>query len=440
MRPGVAARLPAAEAVAIVLNEGASLDDALRVVLARVATELAPTVRSLSYGAIRGFFRHAKLLGELLSRPAGRLEPLVRALLSVALYELEDRRSPDYAVVDAAVEVARAGANARAAGLVNALLRRYLRERARLDAALARDPAARFASPAWLAARLRADWPEHASQVMAALDTQAPMWLRVDARRTSGEAYAASLREAGLGARAEPGVPYAVLLDAPCDVQALPGFAAGLASVQDLGAQCVAFALDLQPGQRVLDACAAPGGKTALIAERQSALRQILALDADPARLERVRDNLRRGQLAAQTLAADAGAPANWWDGAPFDRILVDAPCSALGVIRRHPDIRLRRSAADLEKMPRVQERLLRAGWSMLASGGRLVYSTCTFTHAENRGVLARFLSEVTDADPVPPASWPDRPDIGVADPYGWQILPGEAGADGFYYAALKKR
>lgn len=440
MKRSVTARLPAARVVADVLRDGVTLDAALRAVLPAVAPELAATVRSLAYGAVRGFFRHEKLLSRLLTHPAGRLAPLLRAVLSVALYELEDRRTPDYAVVAAAVDAARADAGPGAAGLGNAVLRRYLRERPALDAEIARDPAARYAAPAWLAAQINAEWPEHSAQVLAALDGQAPMWLRVDARRTTAEAYVASLRNAGLGARAEPRVPYAVLLAKPCDVHALPGFADGLVAVQDLAAQCVAVALDLRAHLRVLDACAAPGGKTALIAEREPALRQLLAVDVDPVRLERLRENLQRGALTATTLAADAAAPGEWWDGVPFDRILLDAPCSGLGVIRRHPDIRLRKSPGDLDKLPLLQARLLRACWSMLASGGRLVYATCTFVHAENGGLLQRFLHDTSDAEHVPPEAWQGRPDLGITHLGGWQILPGEAGADGFYYAALRKR
>jgi 16S rRNA (cytosine967-C5)-methyltransferase len=235
-------------------------------------------------------------------------------------------------------------------------------------------------------------------------------------------------------------VPEALVLEIPCDVGDLPGFAEGLVSVQDLGAQCAAFPLGLEPGLRVLDACAAPGGKTALMAEREPALAQLTAVDLDPGRLARVRDNLRRGGLEAQVLAGDAAAPDAWWDGTHFDRILLDAPCSALGVIRRHPDIRLRRSPKDIERMPPLQARLLEAAWTMLARGGRLVYCTCTVTRAENRAVIAAFLEETADAHIVPVRDWPAWPGFGEGDGFGVQILPGEAGADGFYYAALTKR
>lgn len=440
MSSAFAARLPAAIAVARVLGEGSSLDVCLQESVAGSDPARASAIRSLAFGAVRGYYRHEAILGRLSSQPVERLEPLVRALLSVALFELEDARTPAYAIVDAAVDAAKAGPAARAAGFVNAVLRRYLRERSAIDATVGRDAAARHAAPAWIAALLRADWPEQASSVLAALDSQAPMWLRVDARRTTADAYLLRLRDAGIGATVEARVPYALRLEEACDVRALPGFAEGLASVQDIGAQCAVFPLDLRPGLRVLDACAAPGGKTGLIAERETGLGELVAVDVDPKRLAKVGENAARGAFSARLIAADAADPAAWWDGRPFDRILLDAPCSGLGVIRRHPDIRLRKSLADLTKLHAVQGRLLRAAWSMLASGGRLVYATCTFTHRENRDVLARFLDTTRDALVVPAKAWDGWPDLGAVDPFGRQILPGEAGADGFYYAAITKR
>jgi 16S rRNA (cytosine967-C5)-methyltransferase len=437
--PAAGARSVAAHAVARILREGVTLDAALHDALAAAPAALAPSVRSLSYGAVRGYYRHEAILSRLLSQPVRSLDLLVRALLSVALFELEDARTPEYAVVDAAVKAAKATDAARASGLVNAVLRRYLRERTTVDAEIARSPALRHASPIWLADRFRADWPVRWTQLLAAGDAQAPMWLRVDRRRATTEAYLEKLREAGLGARAEPRVPLAIALDAPCDVHELPGFGQGLVSVQDLGAQCVAFPLELAPGQRVLDACAAPGGKTALIAEREPSLARLVGVDIDPQRLTRVQENLVRGDLRAELMPGDLRQPDAWWDGVPFDRILVDAPCSALGVIRRHPDIRLRKSPAEIDKLPLLQAHLLAASWRMLAPGGRLVYATCTVTRSENRDVVAAFLAGTPDAGIVPPESWPGWPGFGEADGFGRQILPGEAGADGFYYAALLK-
>ncbi len=421
-----------------VLRERVTLDAALEAALADAPRALVSPVRSLSFGAVRGFYRHEAILRRVLTRPAKSLDPLIRAILSVALFELEDARTPDYAVVDAAVGTTKAAG--RAAGLVNALLRRYLRERDSLAADIARSPAARHAAPEWLAERVREDWPERWTDILAACDAQAPMWLRVNARHGTAQDYVATLREAGIEAIAEPRVPQAVLLTTPRDVGEVPGFAEGTVSVQDLGAQCVAFPLQLEPGQRVLDACAAPGGKTALMAEREPGLARLVAVDIDGRRLKRVRENLERGRLAAELVHGDAANPEGWWDGVPFDRILLDAPCSALGVIRRHPDIRLRRSPQELAQMPAVQTRLLAAAFGMLARGGRLVYATCTFARRENGELIRAFLERTAAAAAVPAEDWAGWPDLGRPDPPGRQILPGEASADGFYYAALTKR
>ncbi len=433
------ARSLAAYAVARVIREGVTLDSALKDALAATPITLAPSVKSLSYGAVRGYYRHEALLGKLLSQPVKALDVLVRALLSVALYELEDSRTPEYAVVDAAVKTAKATDAARAGGLINAVLRRYLREAKLLNTEVGRNPATRHASPVWLADRLRADWPVRWTQLLAAGDAQAPMWLRVNGQHISTEEYLLKLEAAGIVAQAEARVPYAVLLKTPVDVQDLPGFAEGWVSVQDLGAQCVAFPLALSPGLRVLDACAAPGGKSALMLEREPGLAKLVAVDIDPNRIVRVRENLARGNLIADLITADVSQTSKWWDGVPFDRILLDAPCSALGVIRRHPDIRLRKSPAEIDKLPLVQARLLTSIWPLLATGGRLVYVTCTLTRSENRDVIGAFLRGTPNAKSVPVESWIGWPGLGEADEYGRQILTGEAGADGFYYAALTK-
>jgi 16S rRNA (cytosine967-C5)-methyltransferase len=432
------ARAVAAQVTTRVLRERVTLDAALEDALAQAPRTMVSPARSLSFGAVRGFYRHEAILRRVLTQPGKSLEPLVRAILSVALFELEDARTPDYAVVDAAVNTAKAAG--RSAGLINALLRRYLRERESLEADIARSPAARYAAPEWLAQRLREDWPECWTDILGACDAQAPMWLRVNARHGTAADYVATLRQAGIEAVAEPRVPQAVLLSTPRDVVEVPGFADGVVSVQDLGAQCVAFPLKLEPGQRVLDACAAPGGKTALIAEREPRLERLVAVDLDGRRLKRVRENLERGRLQAELVHGDAATPGGWWDGVPFDRILLDAPCSALGVIRRHPDIRLRRSPQELARMPALQTRLLDAAFGMLARGGRLVYATCTLTRRENGGVIRGFLERTADAAAVPVEDWEGWPGLGQSDEIGRQILPGEASADGFYYAALTKR
>ena len=438
--PARSARALAVQAVLAVIDKDVSLDVALEQVLPKAAAEGRATVRSLTYGAIRGYFRYEAVLARLLSQPVDSIGGVPRALLSVALFEIEDARTPEYAVVDAAVTTARALGLSKLTGLINAVLRRYLRERAKLDVELARNPIVRHGFPDWMAQRIRTDWPIRWTQMLAASDRQAPMWLRINRRRVSDADYLAQLEAAGLAARLFEPVPHAVMLEEPCDVERLPGFADGLVSVQDLGAQCVAFPLQLAPGLRVLDACAAPGGKTALIAERQPDLAELVAIDADADRLLRIADNLRRTGGTARVLRADAANPAAWWDGKPFDRILLDTPCSALGVIRRHPDIRIRRRPFDIEKFARTQAALLRSCWDMLAPGGRLVYASCTLTRRENHDVIAVFAAETAAAGLVLPAAWDAWPGLGEGDGFGVQIVPGEAAADGFYYAALNKQ
>lgn len=434
------ARAAAAQVVLNVARDGNTLDGALEGVLSQVDPKQQATVRSLSYGALRGFHRYLAVLGKLTQGPVKKLQDEVKAVLCVALFELEDARTPQYAVVDAAVELAKSGSAARAAGLINAVLRRYLRERQQIDGAVAAKPATCHAMPTWLSELIRADWPSRWAQILAESDRQPPMWLRVNMRLGDAASYVARLAAEDIEARVEERVPGAVLLQTPRDVRELPGFADGAVSVQDLGAQCVAFLMDLKPGLKVLDACAAPGGKTSLMAEREPQLARLLALDIDAKRSRRIADNLTRLKLPAEVLIGDASTPKLWWDGVPFERILLDAPCSALGVIRRHPDIRVRKTLKDLEKLPGVQKQLLRAAWGMLAQGGRLVYATCTITRSENRDVIGAFLEGAHDAEIVPVETWSGWPGVGEVDEFGCQILPGEAGADGFYYAVLTKR
>lgn len=434
------ARAWAAHTLAAVLAEDITLDAALERVLGAVPVELHAAVRSLAYGAVRGYFRHEALLSHLLRKPLPASAHLPRALLSVALFELEDANTPQYAVVDAAVDAARELRLHKLTGLINALLRRYLRERSSLDPELARSPAVRHAFPDWLAQLIRADWPVSWTRILAASDCKAPLWLRVNARQSTGASYLEELRAHGMHAHLQPEVPHAVVLEKARDVRELPGFAEGRVSVQDLGAQCVAFPLALEAGQRVLDACAAPGGKTALIDERQPDLAGLYALDLDGERVNRMQAGMTRVGCGARILCADATRPQTWWDGRPFDRILVDAPCSALGVIRRHPDIRLRRKPGDIDRFATRQLALLRALFALLATGGRLVYATCTVTRRENRDTVRELLACTPEAVVVPPGQWAGWPGWGENDEYGVQILPGEAGSDGFYYAALEKR
>ncbi|HEX6993295.1 MAG TPA: 16S rRNA (cytosine(967)-C(5))-methyltransferase RsmB [Gammaproteobacteria bacterium] len=423
--PGAAVRAAAARAVAAVVR-GATLDDALSAAPAPAGRDAA-LLRSLAYGACRWHHRLEWLAAELLDRPVA--SPELAALVRIGLLQLSAMRIPDHAAVSATVDAARAVGAPRAKGLVNAVLRRYLRERERLERAMADVPRARYSHPDWLIETVRAEHPGRWREILDANNAPPPMWLRVNARRGSRDAYLARLADAGIAVvehGRETWPDDAILLAEPVPMARLPGYAEGDVSVQDAGAQRVVERLGLEPGQRVLDACAAPGGKAAHMLERCD-LGELVAVDRDPARLDTARAMLARLGLAATLVHGDAASPADWWDGKPFDRVLIDAPCSALGVIRRHPDIKLLRTPDDLERAAALQASLLDALWPLLAPGGRLVYVTCTIVPRENGAQIDRFLSRHPDA--VAAADFPPE-----------QTLPGEADRDGFYYACIDKQ
>jgi 16S rRNA (cytosine967-C5)-methyltransferase len=426
-RPGAAVRAAAAVLVARVLRERVDADDALASAPESVARRDAPLLAALVFGALRWHHRLERQCSRLLSKPLkpGRLE--LAALLRIGLLQLQHLRIPEHAAVSATVDAAAIGQR-DAAPLVNAVLRRYQRERVALDEALAADAEARFSHPAWLLAELEHDWPADWQQICEANNAAAPMWLRVNARKVARDEYLEKLRGAGFAARASAEVATAVMLEEPQPVAALPGFEAGEVSVQDVAAQRAAGFLDLAPGQRVLDACAAPGGKTGHILEACPGLDEVWAVDRDPTRLAMVRDNLTRLGLAARLVAADATRPGDWWDGRPFDRILLDAPCSAVGVIRRHPDIKVLRRPEDVTRAVELQAALLAALWPLLRPGGRLVYATCSVLRRENDAQVAAFkaLAGAVDA-------------AGTEQGSRCQTLPGHADGDGFYYASLLK-
>ena len=328
-----------------------------------------------------------------------------------------------------------AGRRSRRRGLANAVLRRAAAEPEALLAGLARasDVEARYDHPRWMVDRLRADWPGQWETIVAANCERAPMTLRA-ARRTGGRnACLRMLRDAELDASPHPAAPDAVVLRHPVAVDDLPGFAQGAVSVQDAAAQLAVPLLDLGPGQRVLDACAAPGGKTSQILDAEPNLGEVVAVDVDPERLALVGANIARTGGRARLLAADASAPGEWWDGEPFDRILVDAPCSGTGVIRRHPDIKVHRRPGDLDSLEARQSALLEAAWGMLAPSGRLVYATCSVLLREGPRPVARFLARHRDAEPVE-IGW------GRACGPGRQILPGEVDMDGFFHACISRK
>ncbi|MEV8520886.1 16S rRNA (cytosine(967)-C(5))-methyltransferase RsmB [Dyella marensis] len=426
-------RALAAQALAEVALRGASQRDATE----RYAPRLAdPRDRALftalvSDGA-RWWLRFDAALDRLLDKPLRQKEPAVHALLVLGLVQLEILELPDYAAVAATVQAARALERPRLAGLVNAILRRWQRERVELLAALDAKPQTRHAHPAWLAKAIASDWPAQADAVMAADNVEPPLMLRANRRRTTRENLLERLREAGYTVDAHAWLADAIVLPHSTDVTRMPGFAEGHFAVQDGAAQIATDLAEARDGLRVLDACAAPGGKACHLLERADVA--LTALESDAGRARRISQNLERLGLSAELVIGDAGQPDAWWDGRPFDRILIDAPCSATGVLRRRPDVRLHRRDSDIAALAAQQRRILEALWPLLAPGGRLLYVTCSLLRAENEAVVGEFLASRPEAR-VAPIALP----AGQAAAAGWQILPGDGDLDGMYYAVLER-
>ena len=386
--------------------------------------ELGPTraqAQDLAYGALRRYGWGEAVLAALLQKPLP--EPQLQSLLLCALYRLESRPEQSHTVVDQAVAAAATLAKGNFRGVINGVLRSYLRQRPELLARAAGKPSGAWWHPDWWLFRLRRAYPRDWEAIATAGNGQPPMTLRVNLARGSREEYQARLEAAGIAA--VPLGSAALLLQKPVTVDALPGFFDGFVSVQDWGAQRAAELLDARAGQRVLDACAAPGGKTAHILERAGA--DLLALDVDGLRCRRVEENLSRLGLRAAVRAADARCPDDWWDGRPFDRILADVPCSASGVVRRHPDSKWLRRETDIAQFARVQRQILEVLWPTLAVGGRLLYATCSVFPEENSQQVSAFLARHGDARR-----------IGIDGADELQLLPGSE-HDGFYYALLEK-
>ena len=426
--PGVALRVAAAQTLDAVVEGGRSLKAELAQRLPKIADSRdRALLEAIAFTALRHRARYDAALKAWMPKPLGRRDAELRALLHVGFAQI-DLGLPAHAAVDATVEAARVLKRTHQAGMVNALLRRALREgfpEVAMDAAW----------PEWLRTRVRRDWGDDADAIFAAGATPAPMWLRVNKQRISRDAYRERMQSAGLEPRVPDDAPDALILDTPVPVHALPGFDDGLVSVQDGSAQGVADALSPPHGAFVLDACAAPGGKSAHLLERDSALR-LLALDIDPKRLRRVHDTHERLGLSSRATlrAADAADLATWWDGRPFDVVLLDAPCSATGVVRRQPDVLLHRRDADLVALRTLQSTLLDACWRALAPGGVLLYATCSILKEENADQVDAFLARMPDAKAE---GLDDR--FGRASGAGRQRLPGEGDMDGFFYARIRK-
>lgn len=426
---GVASRVAATRVLDAVLHRGRSLKTELATALPTLADPRdRALVEAIVFAALRQRARYGAALAAWMPKPPGRRDASLRALLHVGFAQLDALGLPAHAAVASTVEAARALGRTHQAGLVNALLRRALR-----DGFPEGDASATW--PAWLLQQLRRDWPDAVDTIVQASAQPGPLWLRINAQRTSVTEFRARLRESLIEAAVDPRCRDALRVDAPVPVSALPGFADGELSVQDGSAQLVADALAPASGARVLDACAAPGGKAAHLLERDPSLR-LIALDVDAARLQKVRATFSRLAVGATAdlRVADAADVAAWWDGTPFDAILLDAPCSATGVVRRQPDILLHRRESDLAALVQTQARLLDALWPTLAPGGTLLYATCSIVRGENDTQIAAFLARTPGAVLEPLAAR-----FGHDTGHGHQRLPGEDGMDGFFYARLRK-
>jgi 16S rRNA (cytosine967-C5)-methyltransferase len=430
----VDARALAAKGLAEIAMRGASLRDVMERYAPRLADprDRALLMALLSEGA-RWWLRFDPAVDGLLQKSLRHKDPAVHALLVLGLVQLEILQLQDYAAVAATVEAARALQRPQLAGLVNAVLRRWQRERESLMIKLDAQPQTRHAHPAWLASALQRDWPAQAEAVMLADNAEPPLMLRVNRQRADRGALLERLRATDYAAEIHPWLSDALVLPHSTDVTRMPGFEDGLFAVQDGSAQIGADLAALSDGMRVLDACAAPGGKACHMLERADI--DLTALEMDASRAERIQQNLMRLRLNAKIVIGDAGAPKGWWKGPAFDRILIDAPCSATGVMRRRPDVRLHRRESDIAAMHDQQRRILSALWPLLAPGGRLVYITCSMLRAENEVIVDELLASQADAQAVD-FSLP----VGQAAGTGWQILPGDGDLDGMYYAVLQKR
>ena len=424
-------RLIAAKVLTSVIRDGQSLTAALNNTLGVVESDKDRAfIQALCYGVCRNFHRLDYILSQMLDKPLKDLD--VKALALIGLYQLKFMRVKSHAAVSETVLAARKKPWAKA--LINALLRSYLRGQEGFEQKADNVKSALVSHPDWLIQQIEQDWPMQAQQIFQQNNEQPPMALRVNLANISQDQYLQKLRDQGIEAEAVSFCRSAILLNKPAVVNILPGFNEGWVSVQDTAAQLAAELLDVQIGHRVLDVCAAPGGKAAHILEHQPKVRELVAVDIDKLRLQRVNDNFQRLKLSAKLIVGDASKPEDWWDGQLFDRILLDVPCSALGVIRRHPDIKLLRRAEDINTLQVLQQRIMTAVWPLLAPGGIMLYATCSILKQENEQQIEAFLATNANAIEVPiNADW------GLVRRYGRQILTGESAMDGFYYALIRK-
>jgi 16S rRNA (cytosine967-C5)-methyltransferase len=390
--------------------------------------------QALCYGVMRHYYSLNFILSTLLDKKLKKKDSDVKALILIGLYQLDHMRTPAHAAVSASVESCKELKKAWAKNLVNAVLRRYQREHDKFPELIAADESANNEHPAWLLEILKDEYPQHWQSIIKENNLPPPMSLRVNSRKTDRDSYLKKLQAAGIEAQASNLNQTGIVLTHPMGVEALPDFAEGHVSVQDLAAQLAIPLLEPQAGERILDACSAPGGKLAHLLETSPTLEQVIAIEKEPHRFKKLETTLERLGLSAKLIQNDARAVDDWWDKQLFDRILIDAPCSASGVIRRHPDIKYLRTAEDIQNIIVLQAEILDALWPLLRKGGKLLYITCSVFKAENDEQIAAFSKKHNDVNSMPiQATW------GMATKYGRQILPGENAMDGFYYAQLQK-
>lgn len=416
------------------VSQGHSLSDSLQAELAHVSDPRdRGWIQAVCYGVCRFYPRLNAILDTLLKTPLKDQDHDIHVLLLIGLYQLTDMRIPHHAAVSETVNAVAELEKTWAKGLVNAVLREYLRNKDKIEAKIESDEEAHFSHPSWWIGKIKKAWPKEWEAILLANNVHPPFSLRVNTRQISRDDYLAKCEEKALIARAIPETQSGIILEIPIPVEALPGFLEGEISVQDGAAQLAAGCLELSPGLRILDACAAPGGKLTHILELESDA-SCLAVEKDRNRMPSIEENLSRLSLSAECICADANNTAAWWDGQLFDRILLDAPCSASGIIRRHPDIKILREPDDIQDLSNQQRILLRSLWPLLKPGGLLLYATCSIFPQENEQVLEAFLARHPDASEEKlEVEW------GCARSIGRQILPGQHDMDGFYYAKIRK-
>lgn len=431
-------RAIAARVIQKVSQEQRSLSTELPPALELVPFKDQALLQELCFGVCRWHTRLEIIRKSALNKPLRRQDRIANELILVGLYQLFETRIPEHAALYETVAATEELGIGQLKSIINGVLRNVLRQKSEWQQQFESDDALRFSHPQWIQEKLQHNWPDDYAAILTNNNDRPPMTLRVNRQQVSREAYLETLDEAGIAGEATPLSPWGIRLEKPVDVNKLPGFQDGMVSVQDEAAQLCTLLLDLHTGQRVLDACAAPGGKTCAMLEAEPDL-NVTALDHDATRLTRVAQNLARLQVQADLVAADACQTDRWWNGQPFDRILLDAPCSATGVIRRHPDIKLLRKEEDIKQLAETQLNILQALWSTLAEGGRLVYATCSVFSQENSRIIERFLKQEPSAQLLGEAFTNVTKGWGIASETGVQLLPNQHGHDGFFYACLIK-